>query len=67
LRRPRASIGGRGGFNGPLATLAYDEFLNTLDWPLGRGRAVFVAGFLFADRGWRQPWFVERRYAQWSV
>ena len=37
------------------STLAYDEFLNTLNWPLGAAVAVLLLVALVADRGRRQP------------
>ncbi|SDO05941.1 ABC transporter permease [Ensifer sp. YR511] len=45
------------------ATVAYDEFLNTLNWPLGAAVAVLLlVGILFIVVGWNR--FVERRYSQ---
>lgn len=45
------------------ATLAYDEFLNTLDWPLGAAVAVLLlVGILLVVVGWNR--FVERRFSQ---
>ncbi|NTJ45336.1 ABC transporter permease [Agrobacterium larrymoorei] len=45
------------------ATLAYDEFLNTLNWPLGAAVAVLLLiGIVFIVVGWNR--LVERRYAQ---
>lgn len=45
------------------ATLAYDEFLNTLNWPLGAAVAVLLLiGIVFVIVGWNR--FVERRYTQ---
>ena len=37
------------------STLAYDEFLNTLNWPLGAAVAVLLLVALVADRRRRQP------------
>lgn len=45
------------------ATLAYDEFLNTLNWPLGAAVAVLLlVGIVAIVVGWNR--FVERRYQQ---
>ncbi|ACM39719.1 MULTISPECIES: ABC transporter permease [Rhizobium/Agrobacterium group] len=45
------------------ATLAYDEFLNTLNWPLGAAIAVLLLiGIVFLVIGWNR--LVERRYSQ---
>ncbi len=45
------------------ATLAYDEFLNTLNWPLGAAIAVLLLiGIVLLVVGWNR--FVERRYIQ---
>ncbi len=45
------------------ATLAYDEFLNTLNWPLGAAIAVLLlCGIVAIVVGWNR--FVERRYQQ---
>lgn len=46
-----------------VATLAYDEFLNTLNWPLGAALAIILLVGIFAIVvGWNR--MVERRYAQ---
>lgn len=45
------------------ATLAYDEFLNTLNWPLGAAVAVLLLiCIILIVVGWNR--FVERRYTQ---
>ncbi len=45
------------------ATLAYDEFLNTLNWPLGSAVAILLLfGIVATVVGWNR--LVERRYAQ---
>ncbi len=45
------------------ATLAYDEFLNTLNWPLGAAVAVLLlCGIVAIVVGWNR--LVERRYQQ---
>ncbi len=45
------------------ATLAYDEFLNTLNWPLGAAIAVLLlCGIVAIVVGWNR--LVERRYQQ---
>lgn len=45
------------------ATLAYDEFLNTLNWPLGAAVAILLLiGIVSVVVGWNR--LVERRYAQ---
>ncbi len=45
------------------ATLAYDEFLNTLNWPLGAAVAVLLlCGIVVIVVGWNR--LVERRYQQ---
>ncbi|MEQ1616520.1 MAG: ABC transporter permease [Hyphomicrobiaceae bacterium] len=45
------------------ATLAYDEFLNTLNWPLGAVVAVLLLlGLIAIITG--ANWLVERRYAE---
>lgn len=46
-----------------VATLAYDEFLNTLNWPLGAALAMLLlVGIVAVVVGWNRV--VERRYAQ---
>lgn len=46
-----------------VSTLAYDEFLNTLNWPLGAALAiVLLVGIVAVVVGWNRV--VERRYAQ---
>jgi putative spermidine/putrescine transport system permease protein len=45
------------------STLAYDEFLNTLNWPLGAVVAVLLLVVLVAIVFGTSRW-VERRYAQ---
>jgi putative spermidine/putrescine transport system permease protein len=45
------------------STLAYDEFLNTLNWPLGAAVAVLLLLALIAVI-WGANRLVERRYAQ---
>jgi putative spermidine/putrescine transport system permease protein len=46
-----------------VATLAYDEFLNTLNWPLGAALAILLlVGIVAIVVGWNR--MVERRYAQ---
>ena len=45
------------------STLAYDEFLNTLNWPLGAAVAVLLLAALVAII-WGTNRLVERRYAQ---
>ena len=43
--------------------IIYDEFLNTLNWPLGAAIAVLLlVGIVLVILGWNR--FVERRYAQ---
>jgi len=45
------------------ATLAYDEFLNTLNWPLGAAVAVLLlVAIILIVVGWNR--LVERRYAE---
>lgn len=45
------------------STLAYDEFLNTLNWPLGAAIAVLLlVGIVAIVVGWNR--FIERRYSQ---
>lgn len=45
------------------ATLAYDEFLNTLNWPLGAAIAMLLLiGIVLLVVGWNR--LVERRYMQ---
>ncbi len=45
------------------STLAYDEFLNTLNWPLGAAIAMLLlVGIVAIVVGWNR--FIERRYAQ---
>lgn len=45
------------------STLAYDEFLNTLNWPLGAAIAVLLlVGIVAIVVGWNR--FMERRYSQ---
>jgi putative spermidine/putrescine transport system permease protein len=45
------------------STLAYDEFLNTLNWPLGAAVAMLLlVGIVASVFGWNR--LVERRYAQ---
>lgn len=45
------------------STLAYDEFLNTLNWPLGAALAMLLLiGIVATVVGWNR--LVERRYAQ---
>ncbi len=45
------------------STLAYDEFLNTLNWPLGAAVAILLLlGILATVVGWNR--LVERRYAE---
>ncbi|MBV2186956.1 MAG: ABC transporter permease [Rhizobium sp.] len=45
------------------ATLAYDEFLNTLNWPLGAAVAVLLLiGIVLIVVGWNR--LVERRYTE---
>jgi putative spermidine/putrescine transport system permease protein len=56
-----AVIGGRR--SKVVSTLAYDEFLNTLNWPLGAAVAVLLLlGIVATVVGWNR--LVERRYAQ---
>ncbi|CAN1549892.1 PotB ABC-type spermidine/putrescine transport system, permease component I [Rhabdaerophilaceae bacterium] len=46
-----------------VSTLAYDEFLNTLNWPLGAALAILLlVGIIAVVVGWNRV--VERRYAQ---
>ena len=45
------------------STLAYDEFLNTLNWPLGAAVAVLLL-FALVAIVWGANRLVERRYAQ---
>jgi len=46
-----------------VSTLAYDEFLNTLNWPLGAALAMLLlVGIVAVVAGWNRV--VERRYAQ---
>ena len=45
------------------STLAYDEFLNTLNWPLGAAVAVLLL-FALVAIVWSANRLVERRYAQ---
>lgn len=45
------------------STLAYDEFLSTLNWPLGAAIAVLLlVGIVAIVVGWNR--FIERRYSQ---
>ena len=45
------------------STLAYDEFLNTLNWPLGAAVAVLLL-FALVAIVWGANRLVERRYAR---
>lgn len=46
-----------------VSTLAYDEFLNSLNWPLGAAVAILLlVGIAVTVIGWNR--LVERRYAQ---
>jgi putative spermidine/putrescine transport system permease protein len=44
------------------ATLAYDEFLNTLDWSLGAAVAVLLLALVLVTLGLNA--LIERRYAE---